>query len=62
MAEMVKLIENTYRDTNIALANEISTICESIGIDAIETIEAANYHPRVNIHDPGPGVGGIVSL
>lgn len=57
-AEMVKLMENTYRDTNIALANELAMICESINIDAIEAIEAANYHPRVNIHSPGPGVGG----
>jgi UDP-N-acetyl-D-mannosaminuronic acid dehydrogenase len=57
-AETVKLIENTYRDTNIALANEIAMICESLGVDAIEAIQAANYHPRVNIHTPGPGVGG----
>ncbi|MDD1763801.1 MAG: nucleotide sugar dehydrogenase [Methanobacteriaceae archaeon] len=57
-AEMVKLMENTYRDTNIALANEFALICESLGIDALEAIKAANYHPRVNIHTPGPGVGG----
>lgn len=57
-AEMVKLMENTYRDTNIALANELAMICESINIDVIEAIDAANYHPRVNIHSPGPGVGG----
>jgi len=57
-AEMVKLMENTYRDTNIALANELAIICESLGIDAIDAIEAANYHPRVNLHTPGPGVGG----
>lgn len=57
-AEMVKLMENTYRDTNIALANEMAIICESLDIDAIEAIEAANHHPRVNIHTPGPGVGG----
>jgi UDP-N-acetyl-D-mannosaminuronic acid dehydrogenase len=57
-AEMVKLMENTYRDTNIALANELAMICESINIDVIEAIEASNYHPRVNIHSPGPGVGG----
>lgn len=57
-AEMVKLMENTYRDTNIALANEMAVICESLGVDAIEAIKAANYHPRVNIHSPGPGVGG----
>ncbi len=57
-AEMVKLMENTYRDTNIALANELAVICESLNIDAIEAIRAANHHPRVNIHTPGPGVGG----
>jgi UDP-N-acetyl-D-mannosaminuronic acid dehydrogenase len=57
-AEMVKLMENTYRDTNIALANEFALICESLGIDALEAITAANHHPRVNIHTPGPGVGG----
>jgi UDP-N-acetyl-D-mannosaminuronic acid dehydrogenase len=57
-AEMVKLMENTYRDTNIALANELAVICESLGVDAIEAISAANHHPRVNIHTPGPGVGG----
>ncbi len=57
-AEMVKLMENTYRDTNIALANELAIICESLEIDAIDAIEAANFHPRVNIHTPGPGVGG----
>lgn len=57
-AEMVKLMENTYRDTNIALANELAVICESLGIDVVEAIQAANHHPRVNIHTPGPGVGG----
>jgi len=57
-AEMVKLMENTYRDTNIALANELAVICEALGVDAIRAIEAANHHPRVNIHTPGPGVGG----
>ncbi|MGA2675610.1 MAG: nucleotide sugar dehydrogenase [Methanobacterium sp.] len=57
-AEMVKLMENTYRDTNIALANELAIICEALDIDAIEAIKAANFHPRVNIHTPGPGVGG----
>ncbi|MEN6330193.1 MAG: nucleotide sugar dehydrogenase [Methanobacteriaceae archaeon] len=57
-AEMVKLMENTYRDTNIALANELALICESLGIDVLEAIKAANFHPRVNIHAPGPGVGG----
>ncbi|NYB52235.1 MAG: nucleotide sugar dehydrogenase [Methanobacteriaceae archaeon] len=57
-AEMVKLMENTYRDTNIALANEMALVCDSLGVDAIEAINAANHHPRVNIHTPGPGVGG----
>ena len=57
-AETIKLMENIYRDTNIALANELALICESIGVDAINAINAANYHPRVNIHTPGPGVGG----
>ncbi|BDZ71054.1 nucleotide sugar dehydrogenase [Methanobacterium petrolearium] len=57
-AEMVKLMENTYRDTNIALANELALVCDTLGVDAIEAIKAANYHPRVNIHTPGPGVGG----
>ncbi len=57
-AETVKLIENTFRDVNIALANEIAMICEGIGVDAIEAINTANHHPRVNIHTPGPGVGG----
>ncbi|PKL67749.1 MAG: nucleotide sugar dehydrogenase [Methanobacteriales archaeon HGW-Methanobacteriales-1] len=57
-AEMVKLMENTYRDTNIALANELAMVCESVGIDAIDAIKAANFHPRVDIHTPGPGVGG----
>jgi UDP-N-acetyl-D-mannosaminuronic acid dehydrogenase len=57
-AEMVKLMENTYRDTNIALANEMALVCNSLGVDAIEAIQAANHHPRVNIHTPGPGVGG----
>ena len=57
-AEMVKLMENTYRDTNIALANELALVCSSLDVDAIEAIQAANHHPRVNIHTPGPGVGG----
>ena len=57
-AETIKLIENTYRDVNIALANELAIICENLNIDAIDAINAANYHPRVNIHTPGPGVGG----
>ncbi|MFQ5887959.1 MAG: nucleotide sugar dehydrogenase [Candidatus Hydrothermarchaeales archaeon] len=57
-AEMVKIIENTYRDVNIALANEIAMLCERLGVDAIEAINMANKHPRVNLHLPGPGVGG----
>ncbi len=57
-AEMVKLMENTYRDVNIALANEFSRLAERIGFDVWEAIKLANYHPRVNILQPGPGVGG----
>jgi UDP-N-acetyl-D-mannosaminuronic acid dehydrogenase len=57
-AEMVKLVENSYRDVNIAFANEISMLAEKEGINAWEVIELANRHPRVNILNPGPGVGG----
>ncbi|HWO77784.1 MAG TPA: nucleotide sugar dehydrogenase [Bacillus sp. (in: firmicutes)] len=57
-AEAVKVMENTYRDVNIAFANEIAKMAERIGINAWEAIKLANYHPRVNIHLPGPGVGG----
>lgn len=57
-AEMSKLMENTYRDVNIALANELAKISERLGINTLEVIELANHHPRVNIHLPGPGVGG----
>lgn len=57
-AETVKLMENTFRDVNIALANEFAQIAEEIGIDIWETIKLANKHPRVNILKPGPGVGG----
>ncbi len=57
-AEMVKLMENTYRDVNIALANEFAKIAEEIGINVWEAINLANKHPRVNILKPGPGVGG----
>ncbi|KHE67432.1 nucleotide sugar dehydrogenase [Halobacillus sp. BBL2006] len=57
-AEMVKVIENTYRDVNIAFANELALISEKIGVNAWEAIRLANFHPRVNIHTPGPGVGG----
>lgn len=57
-AEMCKIMENTFRDVNIALANELAMICENIGINAWEVIELCNHHPRVNIHQLGPGVGG----
>jgi UDP-N-acetylglucosamine 2-epimerase (non-hydrolysing) len=57
-AECAKLMENTFRDVNIALANEFSIIGEDIGFDVIECISLANRHPRVNILQPGPGVGG----
>ncbi|MBA4421226.1 MAG: UDP-N-acetyl-D-mannosamine dehydrogenase [Anaerolinea sp.] len=57
-AEMVKLMENTYRDINIAVANEFSQLAERFGIDVWEAISLANHHPRVNILNPGPGVGG----
>lgn len=57
-AELSKLMENTYRDVNIALANELVKIGDDLNIDALEVIEMANKHPRVNIHSPGPGVGG----
>lgn len=57
-AEFVKLIENTYRDVNIALANELALIAEENKIDIWNAISLANKHPRVNIHRPGPGVGG----
>ena len=57
-AEMVKLMENTYRDVNIAVANEFSRLADRFGVDAWEAIEIANLHPRVNILHPGPGVGG----
>jgi UDP-N-acetyl-D-mannosaminuronic acid dehydrogenase len=57
-AGMVKLIENTYRDINIALANEFAGIAEKMGVNIWEAIELANKHPRVKILKPGPGVGG----
>ena len=57
-AEMTKLVENSYRDLNIAFANEISMICDRLAIDVWELIALANRHPRVNILQPGPGVGG----
>lgn len=57
-AEMVKLTENTFRDVNIALANELVKICNHLRINGLAVIEYANMHPRVNLHQPGPGVGG----
>ena len=57
-AEMAKLTENSFRDTNIAFANEISMLCDQFGIDVWELIRLANRHPRVNILNPGTGVGG----
>lgn len=57
-AEMAKLTENSFRDVNIAFANELSLICDKLGINVWELIELANHHPRVNILQPGPGVGG----
>jgi len=57
-AEMVKLMENTTRDVNIAIANEFSRLAEKFGVDVWEAISLANRHPRINILDPGPGVGG----
>jgi UDP-N-acetyl-D-mannosaminuronic acid dehydrogenase len=57
-AEMCKLVENTFRDVNIAFANELSIICDKLGIDVFDLIKLANKHPRVNILSPGAGVGG----
>lgn len=57
-AELSKLTENSFRDVNIAFANELSVICEKLGINVWELIRLANRHPRVNILQPGPGVGG----
>lgn len=57
-AEMCKLTENAFRDVNIAFANELSLICDKLGINVWELIRLANRHPRVNILQPGPGVGG----
>lgn len=58
IAEMTKVVENTYRDINIAFANELAKICRFDNMDVYEIIRIANMHPRVNIHQPGPGVGG----
>ncbi|MDM1276175.1 UDP-N-acetyl-D-mannosamine dehydrogenase [Acinetobacter indicus] len=57
-AEMCKLTENSFRDVNIAFANELSIICDKLDINVWELIQLANRHPRVNILQPGPGVGG----
>ena len=57
-AEMTKLVENSYRDVNIAFANELSVIADGLDLDVWEVIRLANRHPRVNILQPGPGVGG----
>ncbi|GAB3772306.1 UDP-N-acetyl-D-mannosaminuronic acid dehydrogenase [Nocardioides ginsengisegetis] len=57
-AEMAKLVENAYRDVNIAFANELSLISETLELDVWEVIKLANHHPRVNVLTPGPGVGG----
>ena len=57
-AELAKLAENTFRYVNIAFANELALMCEKMGADVVEVINLANTHPRVNIHKPGPGVGG----
>jgi UDP-N-acetyl-D-mannosaminuronic acid dehydrogenase len=57
-AELSKLVENSFRDVNIAFANELSLICDKLNINVWEMIKLANHHPRVNILRPGPGVGG----
>jgi len=57
-AEVVKLMENTFRDVNIALANELSNLSDTYRVNAWDVIEYANHHPRVTLHRPGPGVGG----
>ncbi len=57
-AELVKLTENAFRDVNIAFANELAAVCEHLNLNVWEVIELANRHPRVNILQPGPGVGG----
>lgn len=58
VAEMVKLVENSFRDVNIAFANELSVLADEFGVDVWDVIGLANRHPRVNILQPGPGVGG----
>jgi UDP-N-acetyl-D-mannosaminuronic acid dehydrogenase len=58
VAELSKCMENTFRDVNISLANELAKICYELDINCLDVIALANKHPRVNIHQPGPGVGG----
>ena len=58
VAEVAKLAENTFRDINIAFANQLALLCEQLHTDVMTVIQVANTHPRVNIHLPGPGVGG----
>ena len=58
VAELSKLVENAYRDVNVAFANELSLVCDALGTDVWSVIRMANLHPRVNILSPGPGVGG----
>ncbi len=58
VAEISKLVENTFRDVNVAFANEVGLICEKYGIDVAELIKVCNSHPRVKLLQPGPGVGG----
>lgn len=57
-AEITKVVENTYRDVSIAFANELTKICRQDNLDVYEIIKIANMHPRVDILQPGPGVGG----
>jgi UDP-N-acetyl-D-mannosaminuronic acid dehydrogenase len=57
-AELVKVVENTFRDVNLAFANELALLAETMNVDAWDVIRLANKHPRVNVLNPGPGVGG----
>lgn len=57
-AELTKVVENTYRDVNIAFSNELALVCDKLGVNVLDIIKFANRHPRVNILTPGPGVGG----
>jgi UDP-N-acetyl-D-mannosaminuronic acid dehydrogenase len=57
-AEVVKVVENTFRDVNIAFANEVALLCENFGVDVVDVVNLSGSHPRVNLHIPGPGVGG----